>query len=127
MYCPTHGASICWMCATTDHRQCPEVTKLETKMEEARAALAEMAVTLSAGETELKRAISQLDQHRKWNSQLRRSRQRGLRRKKGNLPQGFLSSERTFLPQCDDVLMTVSYGQRCSEHKMEHHMSDTTR
>ena len=32
-------------------------------MEEARAALAEMAVTLSAGETELERAISQLDQH----------------------------------------------------------------
>ena len=63
VYCPTHGASICLLCATTDHRQCPEVTTLETKMEEARAALAEMAATLSAGETELKRAISQLDQH----------------------------------------------------------------
>ena len=63
VYCPTHGVSICWLCATTDHRQCPEVTKLETKVEEARAALAEMAATLSAGETELERAISQLDQH----------------------------------------------------------------
>ena len=63
VYCPTHGASICLLCATTDHRQCPEVTKLETKVEETRAALAEMAATLSAGETELERAISQLDQH----------------------------------------------------------------
>ena len=61
--CSTYGASICLLCASTDHRQCPEVTKLETKVEEARAALAEMAVTLSAGETELERAISQLDQH----------------------------------------------------------------
>ena len=63
VYCSTYGASICLLCASTDHRQCPEVTKLETKVEEARAALAEMAATLSAGETELERAISQLDQH----------------------------------------------------------------
>ena len=39
------------------------MTKLETKVEEARAVLAELAVTLSAGETELERAISQMDQH----------------------------------------------------------------
>ena len=63
VYCPTHGASICWQCATIDHRQCPEVTTLETKVEEARAVLAELAATLSAGETELERAISQMDQH----------------------------------------------------------------
>ena len=63
VYCPTHGASICLLCATTDHRQCPEVTKLETKVEEARAVLAELAATLSAGETELERAISRMDQH----------------------------------------------------------------
>ena len=65
VYCPTHGASICLLCATTDHRQCPEVTKLETKVEETCAELAEMAATLTAGETELERAISQLDQHLK--------------------------------------------------------------
>ena len=63
VYCPTHGASICLLCATTTHRQCPEVTTLETRMEEARAMLAELAATLSAGETELERAIDQLDQH----------------------------------------------------------------
>ena len=63
VYCPTHGASICLLCATTDHRQCPEVTKLEKRMEEARANLAELVAMLSAGETELEQAISQLDQH----------------------------------------------------------------
>ena len=62
-YCPSHGVSICLLCAATDHRQCPEVTKLETKVEEARAVLAELAATLSAGETELEQAISQMDQH----------------------------------------------------------------
>ena len=62
VYCPTHGASICWLCATTTHRQCPEVTNLETRMEEARTMMAKLAATLSAGETELEEAISQLDQ-----------------------------------------------------------------
>ena len=63
LFCPTHGVSICLFCATADHRQCPDVTKLETRMEEARAALAELMTTLRAGETELGEAISQLDQH----------------------------------------------------------------
>ena len=63
VYCPTHGASICFLCARTDHRQCPDVTKLEKRMEEVRAELAELTAMLSAGETELDTAISQLDQH----------------------------------------------------------------
>ena len=63
LFCPTHGAAICSLCATISHRSCPEVTSLETKMEEARAVLAELAAMLSAGETELERGISQLDQH----------------------------------------------------------------
>ena len=62
VYCPTHGASICLLCATITHRQCPEVTNLETRMEQARAELAGLVAMLSAGETELERAISQLDQ-----------------------------------------------------------------
>ena len=62
VYCPTHGVSICLLCATTSHRQCPEVTNLETRMEQARAELAKLVAMLSAGETELERAISQLDQ-----------------------------------------------------------------
>ena len=63
VYCPIHGASICLLCATTTHRQCPEMKNLETRVEEGRALLAKLATTLSEGETELGEAISQLDQH----------------------------------------------------------------
>ena len=63
MFCPTHGVSICLFCVTENHRQCPAVTKLEKRMEEVRAELAELTAMLSAGETELDTAISQLDQH----------------------------------------------------------------
>ena len=62
-FCPTHGVSICHVCATSQHRSCPEVKELEEKVEEARAVLAELAAMLSAGETELGTAIGQLDQH----------------------------------------------------------------
>ena len=64
-YCPSHGASICMLCALTEHQQCPDVTKLETKVEEARELLEELTATLSARETELEQAILQLDQRRK--------------------------------------------------------------
>ena len=62
LFCPTHGVSICHVCATSRHRSCPEVKDLEEKVKEARAVLAELATMLSAGETELGTAISQLDQ-----------------------------------------------------------------
>ncbi|KAK7094667.1 tripartite motif-containing protein 2-like [Littorina saxatilis] len=61
LYCPTHGVSICLFCATADHRQCPDVTKLESKMAEARSALADLAAILSRGERELEQAIAGLD------------------------------------------------------------------
>ena len=52
LYCPTHGASICLLCASSKHRNCPEVKDLEEKAEEVRAKLAELAATLSAKGTE---------------------------------------------------------------------------
>nr|KAG5689069.1 hypothetical protein BaRGS_010603 [Batillaria attramentaria] len=61
IYCPTHGAAICHLCATTKHRACPEVTELDDKMEEARKVLAELAATLKAGESRLEREINELD------------------------------------------------------------------
>ena len=65
VYCPIHSASICFLWATTTHRQCPEMTSMETGIEKATALIAELAATLSAGETELEGAIGQLDQHPK--------------------------------------------------------------
>nr|KAG5700339.1 hypothetical protein BaRGS_029591 [Batillaria attramentaria] len=63
LYCPTHGAAICQLCATSKHRACPEVTELEEKMQESRSVLAELAATLKAGESKLEGAISELDQY----------------------------------------------------------------
>ena len=71
--CLTCGDMFCQSCNTlhkkqsvSKHHKVENLTSLtvETKMEKARAVLAELAATLSAGETELKRAIGQLNQHR---------------------------------------------------------------
>nr|KAG5708096.1 hypothetical protein BaRGS_002832 [Batillaria attramentaria] len=63
LYCPTHGAAICHLCATSKHRACPEVMELEEKMQEVRAVLAELAATLKVGESKLEGAISELDMY----------------------------------------------------------------
>nr|KAG5685737.1 hypothetical protein BaRGS_019146 [Batillaria attramentaria] len=63
LFCPTHEASICLLCATSDHRACQEVTKLETKLEEAAKVLNELVSVLSEGETRLEVAMVELDQH----------------------------------------------------------------
>nr|KAG5707961.1 hypothetical protein BaRGS_025099 [Batillaria attramentaria] len=62
LFCPTHGASVCLLCATSDHRECPKVVKLKKKVDEARAILGDLVTTLSEGEKALERAINQLDQ-----------------------------------------------------------------
>nr|KAG5713984.1 hypothetical protein BaRGS_020312 [Batillaria attramentaria] len=62
LFCSTHGMSVCLLCATSDHRACPEVTKLETKAEEARALLVDLVNQLTASERELERAMEELDQ-----------------------------------------------------------------
>nr|KAG5686484.1 hypothetical protein BaRGS_018736 [Batillaria attramentaria] len=62
LFCPTHGASVCLLCAMSDHQDCRK-EKLEKKVDEARAILNDLVTTLSKGEKALERAISQLDQH----------------------------------------------------------------
>ncbi|XP_070205507.1 E3 ubiquitin-protein ligase TRIM33-like [Littorina saxatilis] len=63
LFCPTHGESICHLCATSRHRCCPEVKDMEEKVKDARAVLAKLAVTLTEGEARLDKAIQQLDAH----------------------------------------------------------------
>ncbi|KAK7088517.1 hypothetical protein V1264_022427 [Littorina saxatilis] len=63
LFCPTHGESICHLCATSRHRSCPEVKDMEEKVKDARAVLAELAATLTEGEARLDKAIQQLDDH----------------------------------------------------------------
>nr|KAG5712434.1 hypothetical protein BaRGS_011408 [Batillaria attramentaria] len=64
----SEGEAECSLCrcaivAATKHRACPEVTELEEKVKEAQAVLSELAAMLSAGESELERAMNELDQH----------------------------------------------------------------
>ncbi|XP_070188736.1 E3 ubiquitin-protein ligase TRIM71-like [Littorina saxatilis] len=63
LFCPTHGESICYLCSTSHHRNCPEVKDMEEKVKDARAVLAELAATLTEGEARLDKAIQQLDAH----------------------------------------------------------------
>ncbi|KAK7097101.1 E3 ubiquitin-protein ligase TRIM33-like [Littorina saxatilis] len=65
VFCPTHGQSVCLRCATTVHRQCPDVMDLEEKVGQARTVLAELAATLTTGENKLEQSIKQLDEQLK--------------------------------------------------------------
>lgn len=47
VFCPSHGTSICLLCATTDHRDCKNVTSLETKMADAVKMLGEVEKSLN--------------------------------------------------------------------------------
>ncbi|KAK7088350.1 E3 ubiquitin-protein ligase Midline-1-like isoform X2 [Littorina saxatilis] len=62
LYCPTHGAAICNLCASSEHRACPEVTLFEKRLDELQQELSAMSEMLKAAEYNLDRSISQLDQ-----------------------------------------------------------------
>ncbi|KAK7093099.1 hypothetical protein V1264_008749 [Littorina saxatilis] len=61
VFCPTHKVSVCLRCATTVHRQCPDVKALEERVEEARVTLHDLTAILTARETEVGQKISHLD------------------------------------------------------------------
>ena len=63
LYCPSHDVCVCQSCAVTDHRRCPDVTRLAAKMAETRAVLADLVRSLSEGEAELERSVQLLDQN----------------------------------------------------------------
>ncbi|XP_076450670.1 uncharacterized protein LOC143286778 [Babylonia areolata] len=63
LFCPTHGACICLLCATSKHRNCAEVKDLGEKTEESKALLKQLATRLTEGEADLDKAIDELDQH----------------------------------------------------------------
>ncbi|KAK7088338.1 hypothetical protein V1264_022266 [Littorina saxatilis] len=62
LYCPTHGAAICHLCASSEHRACPEVTLFEKRLNELQQELSAMSEMLKAAEDNMDKAISQLDQ-----------------------------------------------------------------
>ncbi|XP_076436894.1 uncharacterized protein LOC143276281 [Babylonia areolata] len=62
-YCPAHAVSVCVLCATTDHRQCAVLKKVETRVEESRVLLTRVAATLKAGEEKLDKAIAEVEEN----------------------------------------------------------------
>jgi len=63
VYCPTHGASVCLLCATTTHRQCQQVVSLQARMQQSVAELDQLTALLTDGETKLDVSLQELDQH----------------------------------------------------------------
>ncbi|KAL8597594.1 hypothetical protein ACOMHN_001525 [Nucella lapillus] len=63
LYCPSHAESVCWLCASTKHRACSDLTELADKVDEADESLEKMVGRLEVGEREIDRAIALLDQH----------------------------------------------------------------
>eukprot|EP00745_Piridium_sociabile_P023646 TRINITY_DN36938_c0_g1_i12.p1 TRINITY_DN36938_c0_g1~~TRINITY_DN36938_c0_g1_i12.p1 ORF type:complete len:391 (+),score=80.41 TRINITY_DN36938_c0_g1_i12:90-1262(+) len=62
VFCTSHNVAICLICATTDHKQCT-IVKQETRMEEEHAVLRELIAVLSTGESQIEKAIEELDEH----------------------------------------------------------------
>nr|KAG5705721.1 hypothetical protein BaRGS_027380 [Batillaria attramentaria] len=62
LFCPSHGATICHLCAVSKHRTCPEVTELEVKVQQLRNELDDLVAVLKSRETEIRQAIHQLDE-----------------------------------------------------------------
>ncbi|XP_070174152.1 E3 ubiquitin/ISG15 ligase TRIM25-like [Littorina saxatilis] len=62
VFCPSHKVSVCLRCATTVHRQCPDVKDLEERVGEVRVTLQELTAILTARETNVRRDITRLDQ-----------------------------------------------------------------
>ena len=62
LFCATHAVVMCHLCEATEHRECAEVTLFDKRVEGLRAQLTAMSTKLGTVETELGKAISQLDQ-----------------------------------------------------------------
>ena len=61
LFCPAHGAAICHLCASSEHRACPDVTLFDKRVQELRAELSCMSADLRAAEVKLDGAMGRLD------------------------------------------------------------------
>jgi hypothetical protein len=79
MFCPAHGVSVCVVCASTTHRQCPHVVSVQARQQEALAELEQLSVTLQDGERALDPPLQQLEDHVKLTMQRVHTAQRDVR------------------------------------------------
>lgn len=108
LYCSTHNASICLVCASTKHRNCAEVKEVEDSEEEVRASLTALVSKLSSKETLVNVALHKLE----------------------NLSQDHEKEEQTALKAIDhtfDRLQTVITKNRCQMKKETRKKFDETK
>ena len=63
LFCSSHGAAICHLCASTVHRGCPDVSELTKVAEESREELNKLETQLLKGELRLTEAVAKLEAH----------------------------------------------------------------
>ncbi|XP_070205384.1 uncharacterized protein [Littorina saxatilis] len=63
LFCPTHGAAICHMCASAKHRACPDLTELAEVADKSREVLSQMVTSLLTEEQQLEEAVAALERH----------------------------------------------------------------
>ncbi|KAK7088411.1 uncharacterized protein [Littorina saxatilis] len=63
LFCPTHGAAICHLCASAKHRACPDLTELAEAADKSREELSQMVTSLLTEEQQLEEAVAELERH----------------------------------------------------------------
>ncbi|XP_070205273.1 E3 ubiquitin-protein ligase TRIM71-like isoform X2 [Littorina saxatilis] len=63
LFCPTHGAAICHLCASAKHRACPDLTELAEAADKSREELSQMVTSLLSEEQQLEEAVAALERH----------------------------------------------------------------
>ncbi|XP_070206247.1 E3 ubiquitin-protein ligase TRIM45-like [Littorina saxatilis] len=63
LFCPTHGAAICHLCASAKHRACPDLTELAEAADKSREELSQIVTSLLTEEQQLEEAVAALERH----------------------------------------------------------------
>ncbi|XP_070205940.1 E3 ubiquitin-protein ligase TRIM45-like [Littorina saxatilis] len=63
LFCPTHGAAICHLCASAKHRACPDLTELAEAADKSSEELSQMVTSLLTEEQQLEEAVAALERH----------------------------------------------------------------
>ncbi|XP_070206249.1 E3 ubiquitin-protein ligase TRIM56-like [Littorina saxatilis] len=63
LFCPTHGAAICHLCASAKHRTCLDLTELAEAADKSREELSQMVTSLLTEEQQLEEAVAALERH----------------------------------------------------------------
>jgi hypothetical protein len=61
LYCPSHAAAICHLCASSEHRKCPQLVLFEKHVQELRDGLTDMGQKIESSVKKLNQDMAELD------------------------------------------------------------------